>query len=581
MFIATPLHISYETPRPDSGEEGSTASLEEGKDLHPADQRKSLETVEEDADSADDNPLVESMEQSSKPVRPMAVVSKFNGIQNISQQTVISSPMAYHDELQWPNWMSSGPIRESDELLGIDDLLLHLDNWNPSSGEDISSPPLKMTNGLTIPEDGILTMEMLKNDLQNTTQYLERGRHFRAEIEYCMAIQKYVNCGYTQHTKQRIAFTAELVESLRSCTETQERITALASLNLPQSSTKLFHKNSIVQSIALPALENLLVANRGGRYNILNNNITWDDSASLPLQLALRSSLERILRASLQDSVQDPGTANIEQFRLGLLAFACDLQVYLEEGQPRVYHLHDAVTRLWHVQSAFPNKQNENNLIVNELYAMVDAAVPVRRWDIPGRVDHSWSSVLQPLVNQLASAISIAGWYNEAEALFTILRSTQSLESCIEYRKVEISVEYCLHLERQKRYAELLLVLHVAYMDFEKELLTNERLTIYFSLGYQEICSMRDILRCVPSPLDKWIPSDKVLEIDRVGQLLFNTYPFLSGWKSQEVAVEKDTIEVESDDEHMDEGKSSNKFGVTYTESVITGVSLNYSDLYR
>jgi hypothetical protein len=46
------------------------------------------------------------------------------------------------------------------------------------------------------------------------------------------------------------------------------------------------------------------------------------------------------------------------------------------------------------------------------------------------------------------------------------------------------------------------------------------------------------------------------------------------------MTVEEDTSEVEDDDEQMDDCKSSNKFGVTYTESVITGISFNYSDLY-
>ncbi|KUJ23703.1 uncharacterized protein LY89DRAFT_775965 [Mollisia scopiformis] len=35
------------------------------------------------------------------------------------------------------------------------------------------------------------------------------------------------------------------------------------------------------------------------------------------------------------------------------------------------------------------------------------------------------------------------------------------------------------------------------------------------------------------------------------------------------------------DDDGMDDGKSSNKYGVTYTDSGMTGVSLNYSDLWK
>jgi len=47
------------------------------------------------------------------------------------------------------------------------------------------------------------------------------------------------------------------------------------------------------------------------------------------------------------------------------------------------------------------------------------------------------------------------------------------------------------------------------------------------------------------------------------------------------VVVENHKSGAEDEDESMSDCKSSNKFGLTYTESVITGISFNYSDLYR
>jgi hypothetical protein len=590
MYIATPQHISYETPSPNLDDENSTRSPEEREDILAADQQKSLEPVDKDADLADDSPLTESMEKSSRPVGVMTVASNFKRTLYVLQQPIISDPMTDPNWEPWSSYhMSSGAIWKSDELLaGVDTLSLAHDNGYPSS-DGIFSPLPNLADQINPPDDEVLAMKMLKEDLQVTRQYLERGRHFRAEIEYCMAIQKYVSWGRMQHTKQRAAFTAELVESFHSCTETQEPVTALASLNLPQSSTKTFHKYSVVQSIALPALERLLVGNPGGSkdsFNMQHLAMNLDDSARIPFQRALHLSLKRILPASLQDSLQDPRKGNTEHCRLCLLAFACDLQEFLDKNKPhigkeiRFYDLREAITRLWDVQSSFQSGSFANSSPVSDIYARFDSAF-IRSSDIREEYDRNRYSTIQPLVNELASAASIMGWFIEAEALFTILRSEQSLSIVMRDRKLEISVEYCLHLERQKLWEELLSVLHVAYIDFEKEFQTNKNMAIYNSPRVYKIHRLWNILKRVPSPPDKWVSSDKALEIARVDVLLRNTHPSWPSLRRQDGAVKKDTIEVDSGDEQMDDGKSSHKFGLTYTESVITGISLNYSDLYK
>ena len=43
----------------------------------------------------------------------------------------------------------------------------------------------------------------------------------------------------------------------------------------------------------------------------------------------------------------------------------------------------------------------------------------------------------------------------------------------------------------------------------------------------------------------------------------------------------RDHNEDKDEDDQVDDCKSSNKFGVTYTESLMTGISFNYSDLYK
>jgi len=46
------------------------------------------------------------------------------------------------------------------------------------------------------------------------------------------------------------------------------------------------------------------------------------------------------------------------------------------------------------------------------------------------------------------------------------------------------------------------------------------------------------------------------------------------------LVLERNKSKAMDDDELMEDCKSSNNFGVTYTVSGMTGISFNYSDLY-
>jgi hypothetical protein len=86
---------------------------------------------------------------------------------------------------------------------------------------------------------------------------------------------------------------------------------------------------------------------------------------------------------------------------------------------------------------------------------------------------------------------------------------------------------------------------------------------------------MRDIMNHIPRPLDQYISSDKVNQL----ATLVNLFDEESRRFECEDNEDRSEGAVTEDDEVDYEG--SNKFGVTYTESVITGISFNYSDLYR
>lgn len=50
---------------------------------------------------------------------------------------------------------------------------------------------------------------------------------------------------------------------------------------------------------------------------------------------------------------------------------------------------------------------------------------------------------------------------------------------------------------------------------------------------------------------------------------------------ASKLGLQENPVEDEDDEDQMDDCTSSVRFGVTYTESVMTGISFNYSDLYK
>jgi hypothetical protein len=176
------------------------------------------------------------------------------------------------------------------------------------------------------------------------------------------------------------------------------------------------------------------------------------------------------------------------------------------------------------------------------------------------------------------------------KTLFAVLRSSQSLGFLGPpriQRKAEISKQYCLCLKRRKRYAELLSELcdsHIRLASYYSERIS--------SLGYY--ADLADLLNDVPLQYDKYVSSEKAREIAGL-EILFgrlavlparqisniNSEMSLDSSFQHNLVFERNKSKAMDDDEFMEDCKSSNKFGVTYTESGMTGISFNYSDLYR
>jgi hypothetical protein len=105
---------------------------------------------------------------------------------------------------------------------------------------------------------------------------------------------------------------------------------------------------------------------------------------------------------------------------------------------------------------------------------------------------------------------------------------------------------------------------------------------------------LADLLNDVPLPYDQYVSSEKAREIGRL-EILFNRPPEfpvrqISDINSaisldfnfqHDLVLERNKSKEMNDNELMEDYKSSNKLGVTFTESGMTGISFNYSDLYR
>lgn len=531
--IATPKHIDYETPKPHFNDQDPVGSLEDGDEFITASRQISpLETPNEYPGPDDDNSAANVAGQSSE---------------------ILSSTLELELGTGKRKWKKIQQLLQD-----------HIEELEPA-------------------------LKPLKEDLRIARELLDRGQRSRAETEYFKAVQKYINQKWKQDDPLIIAFVTELVEHFNSCTEDEMSTSVSLCLGLLQNFLLAFSPDSKNHSLVWAALDSLLWTHPGVVQEINMQRVIaalHDPDADERLCSALRSSLGRM---------PPSGNINEKGFRLSLLAFACHLKEYLEGSsllgsRAAFSDLHKTLIYLWHSQRSFRSDDFMEGALVNDIHSIFVSEL------VQGNLalDKCYSSI-EPSINRLAFASSVLGWFGEAEALFTVLRSTPSLKLITSDRGTEISVQYCLHLEIQKRYAELLLVLYDAYADFENSYKTTEYLQDYLFGVRRHILDMRDILNKVPGPLAQYVSSEKALEIVRLGHLTRKVFPIspISADREaeddedvedvedvEELIMEMDQNKVEDDGEQMDDCRSSNKFGVTYTESIITGISFNYSDLY-
>jgi hypothetical protein len=302
-----------------------------------------------------------------------------------------------------------------------------------------------------------------------------------------------------------------------------------------------------------------------------------DQEINAPLHEALHSLL-----ALTRNQLFTKDARNEFQFRICLLAFACNLR----EGLKRVPWAKDVCalkTTTWKLRTLGKlverelNADNSWNRMISGIY---------RAYGSHDREPYAseWYSSAEPFITELADSCSLNGWAHDAELLFEILRSVYSSIIVSKFRRFQISITYCLHLEREERYEKLLESLLVLYKELEYPA-GGPSGFIYFQDHASKSKDNHQIALDIRSVLDQYLSSEQAREITKLMRFFeaarsgeLTSERDLNG---DHVVAQEDRVEAEDDDDQMDDCTSSVKFGVTYTESVITGISFNYSDRYK
>jgi hypothetical protein len=577
-LTATPQHISYETPQPFLISDSPAASSKHGSELPTPSGKPSLEPLVEDPDLYAASPV----RHSPNPASYVSTLSIRNSTLD-EHSPVLPSTTTYQPSRLSTYDIADGDTQESVSSPGVTTApsLPNDDEFIFVTSEHESKLALDQAEEEDSTHDDPISL--LSHEIGIARQSKKRGERSQAERECCNAIHKYITNGGIQ-TEPLLQLTLmELAECLDYYPTDAVPSAACVCLDLLESLIRASSSTIVVCSMILEALKTLLGGYRGisGGFSFRRIFIALDyPSINLPILQALPSFFESRQEPTTSESCEN------RAFRFGLLLFTCDLRSLLEasiscEDYFSIMELRRITTYLRRTKSSFEGALSTLGLVVNKLYAHFD----------PFDKDTTCYVSVEPLVTELAPACATAGWFYEAETFFAALRSSQSLELLGhpgDQRKIEISKQYCLYLKRRKYYAELLSELHDTYTH-----LANNYSMVSMSLTAHG-ADLTDLLNDVPWPYDQYVSFEKALEIGRL-EILFSRPAEFSVRKISDInsamsfdfsfqhdlVLERNKSKAMDDDDLMEDCKSSNKFGVTYTESGMTGISFNYSDLYR
>lgn len=452
----------------------------------------------------------------------------------------------------------------------------------------------------------MLIPELLSDDFTLARQLRRDGQLSQAAQQYFKDIRNCINEGGEQSRQMIVDLVAELLQCLEVVEPSDVPALACDCLRLLYRLQPKFSRTSQTYRSLSSTLQRLLIAHPGipqGVNLYLVVLALEDQDINLELHTALGLSLTRIRNQSFTKDTRIEA-----QYRICLLALACNLRECLK-GDSWVGEVSALKTTTWKLLEM--EKLLHSGLF--KLSRLNNIAYPLYRFDY-ARLNvqsvPSGYSLLEPSITKIAETCSLNGWGYEAELLFAILRSTQSSNNVPNIQKFKTSITYCLHLEREKRYEKLLDLLSLLYKDLEdfSRWFWADRKYGYDTLKKDEgflrkaEFDIANILSRVSGRLGQGISSEMALEITKSRRLFQAVQRGILTSKREDrvfeavrrgilaskreynenhVVAQENRAETEDDDDQMDDCTSSLRFGLTYTESVITGISFDYSHLYK
>jgi hypothetical protein len=461
-------------------------------------------------------------------------------------------------------------------------------NSQNSSSERIAQTQIRPEEEMASAVDPML-MPKLGEDLSSARQLRRDGQLSRAAQHYFKAIRNYIDGGSDPRTQMIVVLVTELLQCMEDVEPSDVPASACDCLDLLHRLQRMYLFPSQVYHSVSSALDKLLVTHPEMPQGVNLHPVVLaleDQGINTPLRKALYSLLALMLNKLFNKNAR-----NEFQFRICLLAFACNLRECLKRHS-WAGDVSELERTTWELSTLGKLLESELNAVNwNTAIDGIHRAIGDTSHNGEHFVTGCYSSN-EPWITELADACSLNCWAHEAELLFKILRNTQSSNIVSKFRRFQISITYCLHLEREKRYKKLLYGLLALYNDLEYS--AGEDWTFIYSQEHaskeskdnrQVALNIRNILDRVSDRLDQYMSPVGAKEITRLRGFFEPAVREKLASENEvnenHLVAQEDRVEAEDDDDQMDDCTSSVKFGVTYTESVITGISFNYSDLYK
>ncbi|CZR56271.1 uncharacterized protein PAC_06159 [Phialocephala subalpina] len=284
-----------------------------------------------------------------------------------------------------------------------------------------------------------------------------------------------------------------------------------------------------------------------------------------PLRLAFRTALENLF------SAEDSRNQEVFRFMMVSLAWTLDVgpvRIRFTTRSPSFSRIKEVATQLRDISID----------VVCTITPIRSILLVLKFQDENELGTRTYSTVLEN-AGLLASSCSVEGMHAEAEAMFSTIRKDRNwrLLSSSPTSKITTLFLYCRHLKRQERGKELF----AAIKEIRGEL--GRMPYSVNSTFLEDIRWVRSAMKDLSGEnlsakeMRQWHGLDRQLKYFEAGT---GTLVVRSSPSTHSEILEFD-MEKEDQNLDVDDCKSTNAYGVTYTESGISGISFNYSDLWK